>query len=261
MRVRMVRYSLFYNGSSFELPIGETVIGRDPRCRVRIHAPCVSRRHARLFVSEHELSIEDLGSRNGTRVNGSRLRGERRLEARDEISLGSRQVALVVRDGDSLEPDTAPGATGGFRSATVDDVDDPLGWPGSVTTALEQVADTEPPPWRERRRHMRHFVEVPIRYESEALQVEGLSLNLSSSGVFIQTPILDEVGTNCQLTVQDGKRDALSLRGRVRRVVDSPSAPEPLGLGIEFADLEDSARRWLESALGGQAALSASRSG
>jgi DNA-binding winged helix-turn-helix (wHTH) protein len=54
---------------------GENVLGRDEDAAVRLDAPGVSRRHARILVAEHEVTLEDLGSKNGTFL------GERRLEA------------------------------------------------------------------------------------------------------------------------------------------------------------------------------------
>lgn len=51
----------------------EFVLGRAPDCRVRFYDPLVSRRHARVFHEDGEWRIEDLGSRNGTRVDGERV--------------------------------------------------------------------------------------------------------------------------------------------------------------------------------------------
>jgi hypothetical protein len=255
----MGRFFLFYGGSSIELLKGETIVGRDPRCRIRIHAPWVSRQHARFSVAGDELWVEDLGSRNGTRLNGEAVTRPARAEVGDEVALGSHRVTIVVHDEDLLEPDTAvvepfaaaPDAGLAFAE-----------YPTEITHAgvTQEIIRLVDPPrgGRERRRHRRHSVELPIRYESDALQVDAVSLNLSSSGVFIQTPILDEVGTRCQLTVLGAEPSAdLSLHGEVRRVVDHPGAPEPLGLGIEFAQLEDGARRWLESTIAGHIAARA----
>jgi len=47
------------------------VIGRDPGCDLRLDDPMVSRRHARVRLERGIWLIEDLGSRNGTRVDGS----------------------------------------------------------------------------------------------------------------------------------------------------------------------------------------------
>ncbi len=47
----------------------ERILGRDPRADFMIEAAVVSRRHCRLLVSDGELVVENLGSRNGTFIN------------------------------------------------------------------------------------------------------------------------------------------------------------------------------------------------
>lgn len=55
---------------TIELAEEDVVIGRSPDCGIRISINNVSRRHARVFLSNEEYHIEDLGSTNGTYVNG-----------------------------------------------------------------------------------------------------------------------------------------------------------------------------------------------
>ncbi len=70
-------------------------IGREPDCEVVIAERQVSRYHARIERDENGYLIYDLGSKNGTYVNGEEVRGEpRRLKDGDEI-----QIALCVRLG------------------------------------------------------------------------------------------------------------------------------------------------------------------
>jgi ABC transport system ATP-binding/permease protein len=64
-------------------------IGRDPDNDVVIDAPMVSRRHARLVVDGDGARIEDLGSSNGTYVNGVRVRGAAVVRPGDRVGLGS----------------------------------------------------------------------------------------------------------------------------------------------------------------------------
>jgi pSer/pThr/pTyr-binding forkhead associated (FHA) protein len=242
----MGRVFLFYGGSSLELVPGDTVVGRDPSCRIRIHAPWVSRRHARFRLERGQLWLSDLGSRNGTRLNGEEIIGSVRVSAGDEVSLGNQRVTLVVHDDDPFEVDTAVVAFQDVAQAPSEVR--PTEVTMRVTQDLEHFRPTSS--GRERRRHPRHTLELTVRYESEALQVDAVSLNLSASGVFIQTPILDEVGTQCRLTLLSaGASEELCLRGQVRRVVDNPRAEEPLGLGIEFSEPEGGARRWLETTI------------
>ena len=55
-------------------PSGEVIIGRGAEADLRIDTPSVSRRHARLIVESESVRLSDLGSRNGTRVNGEQRR-------------------------------------------------------------------------------------------------------------------------------------------------------------------------------------------
>ncbi|MCC6299527.1 MAG: FHA domain-containing protein [Anaerolineales bacterium] len=72
----------------FELIKSEIVIGRDDSVDIVISTPAVSRRHVRLLMESGGYSIEDLGSSNGTFVNGDRLIGRRKLVHNDEVRLG-----------------------------------------------------------------------------------------------------------------------------------------------------------------------------
>ena len=72
----------------FELIKSEIIIGRDDGVDIVIPTPAVSRRHAKLSMEGNGYVLEDLGSSNGTFVNGERLRGRKALHAGDEIKLG-----------------------------------------------------------------------------------------------------------------------------------------------------------------------------
>ncbi|MCH7814189.1 MAG: SpoIIE family protein phosphatase [Planctomycetes bacterium] len=75
---------------------GEILLGRDPTCEVRLEDLGTSRRHARIRPEGDGYVVEDLGSKNGTLVNGVALPMARLCDG-DEIMLGSAQ--LVFRAG------------------------------------------------------------------------------------------------------------------------------------------------------------------
>ncbi len=82
---------IFLSGPSVGLRYqlaGETTLGRSPRCEVALDDDKVSRRHARIRVVEGEARIADLGSRNGTLVNGVRISAEAVLAPGDRLQLG-----------------------------------------------------------------------------------------------------------------------------------------------------------------------------
>lgn len=76
---------------TLEIPdaMTEAVIGRASDCALVLQSGSVSRRHARITRAGGEITIEDLGSSNGTFVNGLRLAAARVLNDQDEVKLGS----------------------------------------------------------------------------------------------------------------------------------------------------------------------------
>jgi hypothetical protein len=63
-------------------------IGRDSTCSVQLDSPYISRQHARVDIRDGSPVITDLGSRNGSHVNGVVVTGPVRLLAADVITLG-----------------------------------------------------------------------------------------------------------------------------------------------------------------------------
>lgn len=88
-------------GARIFLAEGETVIGRSESCEVVLDVESISRRHCSLLVVGPEAHLLDLGSTNGTWVNGRRLpSGEpAALEVGDRIELGE-VVYKLLRQGD-----------------------------------------------------------------------------------------------------------------------------------------------------------------
>jgi DNA-binding winged helix-turn-helix (wHTH) protein len=98
---------LVWQDRAIPLPAGTHLIGRDPESAVWIDAPIVSRRHARIVVGDSQLTIEDLGSHNGTIVNGDRLEGLRYLAHGDNIRIGPASLVLYDPPADTAT-DTDP---------------------------------------------------------------------------------------------------------------------------------------------------------
>ena len=90
-----------------QLREGANLIGRAPGVTVRIDSIWVSRHHARVEVELEDAVIEDLGSRNGTFVNGERVEEPATLISGDIISLGKLTDRLrFVQAGEGVS--TAP---------------------------------------------------------------------------------------------------------------------------------------------------------
>jgi pSer/pThr/pTyr-binding forkhead associated (FHA) protein len=63
-------------------------IGRSEECNLRANSDAISRRHCEITVNEADASIRDLGSRNGTYVNGERIEGQHNLQMGDQLRVG-----------------------------------------------------------------------------------------------------------------------------------------------------------------------------
>ena len=85
---------LVWNDRRLPLSEGEYILGRDPRCTLHIDASGVSRRHARLVVGAESATIEDLGSSNGTFVQGRAITSEQALAEGDAIELGAATLSF-----------------------------------------------------------------------------------------------------------------------------------------------------------------------
>jgi len=81
-------------GAAFTLEGDQMTIGRDSTNEIVINDAEISRRHARLTFQGGKYVLEDLGSTNGTFVNGQRLAGPRVLKAGEVVSFGE-QIVLV----------------------------------------------------------------------------------------------------------------------------------------------------------------------
>src|SRR5271155_1706206 len=65
-----------------------TVLGRAPECQIQLDSNMVSRRHAQVTRDKASFFVEDLGSGNGTFVNGKRIAERTLLKANDRVKLG-----------------------------------------------------------------------------------------------------------------------------------------------------------------------------
>jgi pSer/pThr/pTyr-binding forkhead associated (FHA) protein len=81
-------------GATFTLEGDQLNIGRDSTNEITINDAEISRHHARLTFQGGKYVLEDLGSTNGTFVNGQRLAGPRVLKAGEVVSFGE-QIVLV----------------------------------------------------------------------------------------------------------------------------------------------------------------------
>ncbi|MEM6471173.1 MAG: FHA domain-containing protein, partial [Planctomycetota bacterium] len=101
------------------MPEKSWTIGSDPSCDLVVQSNTVSARHCRLTVDGREWKLTDLGSTNGTYVNGERLFGDRAVELTDSITLGQSQPMPWPdrpKSLDQADTDTAPSAAKSTKS-------------------------------------------------------------------------------------------------------------------------------------------------
>lgn len=124
------------DGSSRELPLDRevTVIGRDEHARLRIPVPQVSRKHCEVVVKDPKVQVRDVGSSNGTYVNGRKVR-EADLTPGDLITVGP--VVFVVKiNGEPGKIDAKDCYAAGTVGLDDDDDDDLPGAAAAPTTKM-----------------------------------------------------------------------------------------------------------------------------
>ncbi len=91
-------------GKVYPIMKNEVIIGRDPNADILVNDAEVSRHHAVIKLTGEGYTIEDLGSTNGTVINGDRLSGPYLLKSGEIISLGE-HITLVFEHQPILDPD------------------------------------------------------------------------------------------------------------------------------------------------------------
>ncbi len=97
-------FRLVLDRREIDLRDGENLLGREAGAVAWLDSASVSRRHARIVVEGGAATLEDLGSRNGTKVNGRPASGRVALADGDAIELGT--VRLLFRVVPSCETET-----------------------------------------------------------------------------------------------------------------------------------------------------------
>ncbi|NLE39364.1 MAG: FHA domain-containing protein [Pirellulaceae bacterium] len=83
-------------GRVIPITVEKFFIGRAEDCHLRPNTDLVSRHHCAITVDEEEVSVRDFGSRNGTLVNGERIRGEEELKSGDKLKVGPLEFEVRV---------------------------------------------------------------------------------------------------------------------------------------------------------------------
>jgi pSer/pThr/pTyr-binding forkhead associated (FHA) protein len=141
------------SGQSIPVLAGKLIIGREEDCHLRPPSEFISRHHCVLLLDEYTLRIRDLGSKNGTYVNGRRIgKGESILSPDDFVSVGDFVVQVDFSPVTAAAPPEVPNGqpaasppslngTGVFDGDTLQTES-----PGVVSTSSAPAAPMPPAP-------------------------------------------------------------------------------------------------------------------
>jgi predicted component of type VI protein secretion system len=131
--------------TALKLGDGVTTAGRHDDCQLRIKSSEVSRRHCQFFEKNGLLLVKDLGSSNGTMLNGKKIEGQRVLEPGDELSIGPVKLRVEKIGQPAPPPKASAPASAASRPG---DTAVPLltVTPGTSSDEFEIDFDDEPAP-------------------------------------------------------------------------------------------------------------------
>jgi pSer/pThr/pTyr-binding forkhead associated (FHA) protein len=112
-----------FSGKTFEISRGKLIVGREEDCHLRLDSEFVSRHHCALLLDDYTVRIRDLGSKNGTFVNGRRVgSGETILLHDDVVAIGEMTFQINLDQPDpgtqGLASSPAMEGTGAFEGDT-----------------------------------------------------------------------------------------------------------------------------------------------
>jgi Inner membrane component of T3SS, cytoplasmic domain len=123
-----------HSGQVIPLNRKKFLIGREQDCQLRPNSDMVSRHHCVFSVDDFSVRLRDLGSTNGTLVNGERIRKEVVLNAGDKVVIGNLEFELSIKTDEKV----AEVATDSDVAQTDETVVE-------ATQTLHEVATTQPP--------------------------------------------------------------------------------------------------------------------
>ena len=129
--------------TALKLGDGVTTAGRHDDCQLRIKSSEVSRRHCQFFEKNGMLLVKDLGSSNGTMLNGKKIEGQRVLEPGDELTIGPVKLR-VEKVGQPATAKASPATASPKPGDTA--VPSPTVTPGAASDEFEIDFDDQPEP-------------------------------------------------------------------------------------------------------------------
>ncbi len=97
-----------HQGKLISLNTKKFLVGREQDCHLRPNSDLVSRHHCVFSVDDYAVRLRDLGSTNGTLVNGENVRGEILLKSGDRVTIGKLELEVNIRQSARLASGTTP---------------------------------------------------------------------------------------------------------------------------------------------------------
>ncbi|MEO1973268.1 MAG: FHA domain-containing protein [Pirellulaceae bacterium] len=123
MRVKLKVLNGQSAGREVKVPETGLLIGRSEECHLRPKSDAVSRCHCEISVGDDVLVIRDLGSKNGTYVNGSRIESDTKISSGDQLLIGKLELEVIIKVAEPQPERTQdePGSAADENSWAVDD--------------------------------------------------------------------------------------------------------------------------------------------
>lgn len=99
------------DGKLIEFRTNKFLVGREQDCHLRPNSDLVSRHHCVFSVDDYAVRLRDLGSTNGTLVNGRRIRGEIVLTPGDVVKIGKLNLEVIIGEPEEASPPARPPAS------------------------------------------------------------------------------------------------------------------------------------------------------
>lgn len=112
--MRTARLILEDSASVWRLAAGASIVGRKHHCTVCLEVPSVSREHARIERKPHGWYLQDLGSANGTLLNGVPVAANARVRHGDRLQFGQLVLRFEADDGEEGRDASSIGETSGI---------------------------------------------------------------------------------------------------------------------------------------------------
>lgn len=134
-------------GDPVELTRDVMIVGRKDDCDLHIDHKSISKQHCVLAVSDGLVFVRDLGSTNGTRVNGQRIR-RAAMVPNDVVSFAARKFQYVIGDASAANSQTqameADEIAEYVKAADAPDADTPVPVPPKVEVRTNDLPDVYP---------------------------------------------------------------------------------------------------------------------